>query len=221
MVGWHCINRACELVLLLSKRDLPECRGRLAVRIQSSAVRILVIATIVVFLLESDIAGPMVSGFALWPLQAGFMPWQLVTYAFLHAGVLHLAFNMYGLWLFGRELENLLGLRALLQLYFASILTAGVTQLLFTHLSGNVYPTVGASGGVFGILLAYGMFFPNRILMLLFPPIPLPAWLFVTLYAGIELTLGVTGTLAGVAHFAHLGGMVGGYLVIRRWRRRS
>jgi membrane associated rhomboid family serine protease len=191
------------------------------VRTQSSAVRTLVVVTIVAFLLESDIAGPMVSSFALWPLQAGFMPWQLVTYAFLHASVLHLAFNMYGLWLFGRELENLLGRRALLQLYFASILTAGVTQLLFTHLSGNVYPTVGASGGVFGILLAYGMFFPNRILMLLFPPIPLPAWLFVTLYAGIELTLGVTGTQAGVAHFAHLGGMVGGYLVIRRWRRRS
>ena len=209
------------LVSLLSKRDLPECRGRLTVRTQSSAVQTLVIVTIVAFLLESDAAGPIVSSFVLWPLQAGFMPWQLVTYAFLHASVLHLAFNMYGLWLFGRELENLLGRRALLQLYFASILTAGVTQLLFTHLSGNVYPTVGASGGVFGILLAYGIFFPNRILMLLFPPIPLPAWLFVTLYAGIELTLGVTGTQAGVAHFAHLGGMVGGYLVIRRWRRRS
>ena len=190
-------------------------------RTQSSAVQTLVVVTMVVFLLESDTAGPLVSSFALWPLQAGFMPWQLVTYAFLHASVLHLAFNMYGLWLFGRELENLLGRRALLQLYFASILTAGATQLLFTHLTGNVYPTVGASGGVFGILLAYGIFFPNRILMLLFPPIPLPAWLFVTLYAGIELTLGVTGTQAGVAHFAHLGGMVGGYLVIRRWRRRG
>ena len=188
---------------------------------QSSAVQTLVVVTIVIFLLESDAAGSMVSSFALWPLQAGFMPWQLVTYAFLHASVLHLAFNMYGLWLFGRELENLLGRRALLQLYFASILSAGVTQLLFTHLTGDVYPTVGASGGVFGILLAYGIFFPNRILMLLFPPIPLPAWLFVTLYAGIELTLGVTGTQAGVAHFAHLGGMVGGYLIIRRWRRRS
>ena len=188
---------------------------------QSSAVQTLVVVTIVIFLLESDAAGSMVSSFALWPLQAGFMPWQLVTYAFLHASVLHLAFNMYGLWLFGRELENLLGRRALLQLYFASILSAGVTQLLFTHLTGDVYPTVGASGGVFGILLAYGIFFPNRILMLLFPPIPLPAWLFVTLYAGIELTLGVTGTQAGVAHFAHLGGMVGGYLIIRRWRRRG
>ncbi len=190
-------------------------------RTQSSAVQTLVVVTMVVFLLESGAAAPTVSAFALWPLQAGFTPWQLVTYAFLHASVLHLAFNMYGLWLFGRELESLLGRRAFLQLYFASILTAGVTQLLFTHLTGNVYPTVGASGGVFGILLAYGMFFPNRILMLLFPPIPLPAWLFVTLYAGIELTLGVTGTQAGVAHFAHLGGMVGGYLVIRRWRRRG
>ena len=190
-------------------------------RTKSSAVQTLILATIVGFLLEFDVAGPTVSAFALWPLHPGFMPWQLVTHAFLHANILHLAFNMYGLWLFGRELENLLGRRALLQLYFASILTAGVTQLLFTNLTGNVYPTVGASGGVFGILLAFGMCFPNRILMLLFPPIPLPAWLFVTLYAGIELTLGVTGTEAGVAHFAHLGGMVGGYFVIRRWRRRG
>ena len=107
----------------------------------------------------------------------------------------------------------------LLQLYFISILTAGITQLLFTKLTGDVHPSLGASGGVFGILLAYGIFFPNRILMLLFPPIPLPAWLFVMLYAAIELILGVTGTEAGVAHFAHLGGMVGGYLVIRSWRR--
>jgi membrane associated rhomboid family serine protease len=189
-----------------------------ALRTQWSAVQTLIIVTAVGFLLGLDLAGPTVSAFALWPLGAGFMPWQIVTHAFLHANIMHLAFNMYGLWLFGRELEYLLGRRMLLQLYFISILTAGVTQLLFTTLTGAVYPTVGASGGVFGILLAYGIFFPNRILMLLFPPILLPARLFVTLYAAIELTLGVTGTEAGVAHFAHLGGMVGGYLVIRSRR---
>lgn len=186
-----------------------------------SGIQILVIATILSFVLELSTGELLLSRFALWPLDTGFMPWQLVTYAFLHANIAHLAFNMIGLWMFGRELEQLLGRRLVVQLYFASVLSAAAMQLLVTSLIGSVYPTIGASGGVFGILLAYAIFFPNRIIMLLFPPIPLPAWLFVTLYAGIELTLGVTGTQAGVAHFAHLGGMAGGYLVIRRWRRQQ
>ena len=186
-----------------------------------SGVRTLLIATIASFLLEVGTGEDMVTSLALWPLQAGFMPWQLVSYAFLHGSITHLAFNMYGLWMFGSELENLLGRRALLQLYFASVLSAGLMQLLVTSLTGSIYPTVGASGGVFGLLLAYGMCFPNRVIMLLLPPIPMPAWLFVILYAAIELTLGVTGTQAGVAHFAHLGGMIGGYMVIRHWRRRD
>jgi membrane associated rhomboid family serine protease len=189
-------------------------------RTEFTAVRILLAATIVSFLLTAGADEGLVSSLALWPLQAGFMPWQLVTYAFLHANVMHIAFNMYGLWMFGSQLEDLLGRRALLQLYAASVLSAGAMQLLVTSLTGSIYPTVGASGGVFGLLLAYGICFPNRKLMLLFPPIPMSAWVFVTLYAVIELTLGVTGTQAGVAHFAHLGGMIGGYLVIRHWRRR-
>jgi membrane associated rhomboid family serine protease len=93
-------------------------------------------------------------------------------------------------------------------------------QLLVTSFTGGIYPTVGASGGVFGLLLAYGMCFPNRIIVLLIPPLPLPARLFVILFAAIELMLGVTGTQAGVAHFAHLGGMIGGYMVVRHWRRK-
>lgn len=208
-------------VSALPSRDSPECRGGLTVRTVSSGVQILIVANIAGFLLEIAAGEPMISGFALWSFQAGFMPWQLVTYAFLHASITHLAFNMYGLWMFGSELESVLGRRTFLRLYFASMLSAGIMQLLVTSLTGNIYPTVGASGGVFGLLLAYGMCFPRRILVLLFPPIPMRAWLFVTLYAGIELTLGVTGTQAGVAHFAHLGGMVGGYIVIRRWRRRG
>lgn len=186
-----------------------------------SVVWIIISVTVAGFLLEISAAGVVLGGFALWPLHNGFMPWQLVTYAFLHGGLTHLAFNMYGLWMFGRELEYLMGKRAFLQLYFASILSAAFAQLLVTNATGGIYPTIGASGGVFGLLLAYGMFFPNRTLMLIFPPVALPAWLFVTLYAGLELTLGVTGSQAGVAHFAHLGGMVGGYLVIRNWRSRS
>ncbi|MBU0622954.1 MAG: rhomboid family intramembrane serine protease [Gammaproteobacteria bacterium] len=186
-----------------------------------SVVWIIIFVTIAGFLLQISAVGAVLGGFALWPFHNGFMPWQLVTYAFLHGGLAHLAFNMYGLWMFGRELEYVMGKRAFLQLYFASILTAALAQLLVTNATGGLYPTIGASGGVFGVLLAYAMFFPNRTLMLIFPPIALPAWLFVTLYAGLELTFGVTGSLAGVAHFAHLGGMVGGYLVIRNWRRRG
>ena len=184
-------------------------------------VRTLLIATIAAFMLQLGTGEGMIASLALWPLQASFMPWQLVTYAFLHGSIAHLAINMYALWLFGRELEVMMGYRAFLQLYFASVLSAALMQLLATSYSGAVYPTIGASGGVFGLLLAYAMFFPNRIIVLLIPPIPLPAWLFVILYAVIELMLGVTGMQTGVAHFAHLGGMIGGYIVIRRWRRRG
>jgi len=191
------------------------------VRIKLSGVWTIISLTVIGFLLESAASDSAISGFALWPFQAGFMPWQLVTFSFLHANFIHLAFNLYGLWMFGGELEKLLGKSAFFNLYFASVLSAGVLQLLVTSLTGSLYPTVGASGGVFGLLLAYGKCFPNRIIMLLIPPVPLPAWLFVMLYAVIELMLGVTGTQSGVAHFAHLGGMIGGYIVIRRWRRRS
>jgi membrane associated rhomboid family serine protease len=184
-------------------------------------VRTLLIATIAAFMLQLGTGEGMIASLALWPLQASFMPWQLITYAFLHGSIAHLAINMYALWLFGRELEILMGYKAFLQLYFASVLSAALMQLLAMGYSGAVYPTIGASGGVFGLLLAYAMFFPNRIIVLLIPPIPLPAWLFVILYAVIELMLGVTGTEAGVAHFAHLGGMIGGYIVIRHWRRRG
>lgn len=189
--------------------------------VKLSGVWTIITLAIVGFLLEPVVGDSIISVFALWPVQVGFMPWQLITYGFLHANFIHLAFNLYGLWMFGSELEKFLGKSAFFNLYFASVLSAGALQLLVTSLTGSVYPTVGASGGVFGLLLAYGMCFPNRIVMLLIPPVPLPAWLFVMLYAVIELLLGVTGTQSGVAHFAHLGGMIGGYIVIRRWRHRS
>jgi membrane associated rhomboid family serine protease len=159
--------------------------------------------------------------FALWPLGGGFLPWQLVTYAFLHGGFAHLFFNMLGLWMFGADLERLWGPRRFLQLYFASVLTAALTQLLFAALTGAQYPTVGASGGLFGLLLAFGMVFPNRIIMPLFPPIPMKAKVFVAVFGGLELLFGVTGTMQGVAHFAHLGGMLGAFLLIRYWQGRT
>ncbi len=154
---------------------------------------------------------------ALWPLGHGFLPWQVVTYAFLHGSIGHLFFNMLGLWMFGAELERVWGTKRFMQFYAASVLTAAATQLVMTSLSGSVYPTVGASGGLFGLLLAFGMMFPDRIIMPLFPPIPMKAKIFVALYGGLELFLGVTGSRSGVAHFAHLGGMLGGFLMIRYW----
>ena len=154
---------------------------------------------------------------ALWPLGHGFLPWQVVTYAFLHGGIGHLFFNMLGLWMFGAELERVWGAKRFMQFYAASVLTAAATQLVMTSLTGSIYPTVGASGGLFGLLLAFGMMFPDRIIMPLFPPIPMKAKIFVALYGGLELFLGVTGSRSGVAHFAHLGGMLGGFLMIRYW----
>jgi membrane associated rhomboid family serine protease len=193
-----------------------------------SAVIILIAANVLVFLLQLQSGGALDDGvFALWPLQpidgvSNFHSWQIITYAFLHSthNNFHLLFNMLGLWMFGAEVERYVGPRRLLACYFASVVSAGLSQLFIPMLFGAPpAPTIGASGGVFGLLLAYAFLFPRRKVIPLFPPIPMPAWLFATLYAGVELFLGVTGTLSGVAHFAHLGGMVGSALVIMNWRR--
>lgn len=164
-------------------------------------------------------AGPVFTRlFALWPLGPNFMPWQVVSYSFLHGDTLHLFFNMLGLWMFGAELERLWGPKRYLQFYFASVLTAAATQIVVTALAGSGVPTVGASGGLYGLLLAFGMMFPNRIIMPLFPPIPMKARTFVIVFGALALLFGLSGSVSGVAHFAHLGGMLGGYLMIRYWR---
>jgi membrane associated rhomboid family serine protease len=157
--------------------------------------------------------------FALWPpggFESHFAPWQLVTYAFLHGGLAHIFFNMLGLYMFGSEVERLFGSRFFLLYYFGCVVSAALTHLAVTGWMGAPpYPMVGASGGVYGLLLAFGVYFPHRRVLLLFPPIPLPARVFVILFAVLELVFGVTGTAAGVAHFAHLGGMIGGWLMIQ------
>jgi len=188
----------------------------------------LIIANVVVYLLESVMGNALFAWFALWP-GAGpglaalpiLTPWQLVTYSFLHGGLMHLAFNMFALWMFGAEVERVWGPRRMAMAYFASVVCGAVAQLLVGGLFGaGGGPVVGASAGVFGILLAYALIFPNRTIVLLIPPIPMPARVFVLLYAGLELFLGVTGTQEGVAHFAHLGGLVGGWLVYKYGRAR-
>lgn len=161
---------------------------------------------------------PLSGWLALWPVGSGnFMPWQLLSYAFLHGDVSHLFFNMLGLWMFGSELERLWGQTRYMQFLLVSVVVAAVCQLLVTFLMGSMAPTVGASGGLFGLLLAFGMLFPNRTIMPLFPPIPMKARTFVMVFGGIELLFGLMGP-SGVAHFAHLGGMLGGWLMIRFWR---
>jgi membrane associated rhomboid family serine protease len=184
-------------------------------------------ANVAVFLLEALAGDALVARFALWPpgrffvpdLHAvvGFHAWQLATYAFLHANGLHLLLNMLALRIFGRDVEATLGGGRYLALYAAAVLSAAVVQLAVVSLSRTPYPTIGASGGVFGVLFAFGRLFPRRIVIPLFPPIPMRAWFFVSLYATIELVQGVLGTAAGVAHFAHLGGMVGAWWLLRRW----
>ena len=181
----------------------------------------LLLLNVAVFCIDIFLGSWFTRLFALWPLGSGFLPWQVLSYSFLHGSLMHLFFNMLGLWMFGAELERLWGPKRFLQFYFASVLTAALTQLAFAALSGAQYPTVGASGGLFGLLLAFGMMFPNRIIMPLFPPIPMKAKVFVAVFGGLELLFGVTGTMQGVAHFAHLGGMLGGFLMIRYWQGRS
>jgi rhomboid family protein len=187
----------------------------------------LLLANVVAFALQWIVGEPRYSAFELWPLAtpddaaSNFALWQVVTYAFLHGNLTHLLLNMLGLATFGTPLARVGGARRLLTLYFAAVITGALTQLIVPPLfDAAPMPSIGASAGVFGLLLAYAVLFPRSTVLLLIPPIPMPAWLFAVLYTIVELYLGVTGTQAGVAHFAHLGGMLGGALVLWRWRKR-
>ncbi|HET7133224.1 MAG TPA: rhomboid family intramembrane serine protease, partial [Gammaproteobacteria bacterium] len=175
----------------------------------------LIILNVAGFVLQLVSGNQLLVHFALWPLGPLFEPWQVVTYAFLHGSPAHLFFNMLGLFMFGSDMERVWGEKRYLTYYAVSVLSAAAAQLIVEAFTGIQAPTIGASGGVFGLLLAFAMYFPHRRVVLLFPPIPMPAWVFATVYGGIELFLGVTGAGGSVAHFAHLGGMAGGYVLIR------
>ena len=191
----------------------------------TSLVRQLILANVLVFGLQQIVSDGLLTHFALWPLGrhyvlgggfVGFEPWQLISYSFLHGGVAHIALNMYALYMFGGMVERVLGTRQFAWVYFASVLAGGLVQLVVVTMTRDqgIAPTVGASGGVFGVLLAFAMLFPHSRVMLLFPPIPRKAWMLVAGYAAIELTSGVMGSSQGVAHFAHLGGMLGAAIVM-------
>jgi len=195
------------------------------------ATKALLVVNVAMYLLQMLLPERALASFMLWPLDSagvlaytpyGFLPWQLLSYGFLHGGVGHLLFNMLALVMFGAPLEQTWGQRRFLTYFLICVVGAGLCQLLVVSWSlqhhGILIPTIGASGGVFGLLLAYGLLFPNHRVMLLFPPIPMKARTLVIVYGAISLVFGVTGTQSGVAHFAHLGGMLFGWLTIRYWR---
>lgn len=164
----------------------------------------------------------MMTYFALWPPtdpRSPFMPWQLLTHGFLHGNLTHIAFNMFGLWMFGREIEQVMGSQRFLIYFVTCVIGAGIVQLIVAIAQDGFYPTVGASGGLYGVLLAFAMTFPNRTIMLIFPPIPMKAKYFVLFFGLFSLYLGFSGGMPRVAHFAHLGGMLFGFLLIQYWER--
>ncbi len=155
---------------------------------------------------------------ALWPIHGGyFEPWQLISYSFLHGGFNHLFFNMFALWMFGLSVEKIWGSLKFVQYYFICVLGAGLIQLVVQYLANSPNPTIGASGAVFGLLLAYGVMWPNNKLILLFFPVPIKAKWFVLIYGAAELIFGVTDAMPQVAHFAHLGGLLFGAGLLWRW----
>ena len=187
------------------------------------AIFMLLIANFLVFAAQYWAPAIMNYYFALWPIgshRGQFMPWQLLTYGFLHDtyGLSHILFNMFGLWMFGRDVERIMGFKRFIIYYVTCVVGAGIVQLIAAGVTGGDYATVGASGGVFGILLAYAMAYPNRTVVLLIPPIPMKAKYFVLLYGLLNLYQGLSGAAPNVANFAHLGGMLFGFLLIQRWR---
>ena len=185
----------------------------------------------------------MLKAFALfYPTSPYFHWWQYITHMFMHGGWWHIFFNMYSLFIFGSVLERIIGERKFLIFYFvcglgAVALHTGVQYLqaqsymaqiaqgskaaMDAYQALKVTPTVGASGAIYGLLIGYAMLFPDSKLTLIFPPITLSAKWWIIIFAAIELVTGVTGVASGIAHFAHLGGMLFGFLLIRYWRKKG
>jgi membrane associated rhomboid family serine protease len=181
------------------------------------AVKHLLIVNVLVFVaLGTPAIGNFIMRFgALWPIGSGlFEPWQLVSYMFLHGSIGHIFFNLFALWIFGQGIENYWGTQRFTVYYFLTGIGAALIHML---VGGGGAPTVGASGAVYGILLAFGMMFPDRYIMLLIPPIPIKAKYFVAIFGVIELMSGLMRANSGIAHFAHLGGMIVGFILIKYW----
>lgn len=170
----------------------------------------------------------LIGNLALFPVQSSlFQVWQVITYSFLHADFFHILLNMYALYLFGSKVERLWGTKRMLIYYVICVLGAAITQLLWQSFSAQqgilnvIRPTIGASGGVFGILLAFAFLFPNDELYIIPFPVPIKAKFLVIGYTALELFNGFMYTNSGVAHFAHLGGMLFGLIPLLLWTKRS
>ena len=188
------------------------------------AVKSIIIINVLVWIMTTlDRNGIIFSYCSLYPGHGNILPvwcrpWTFVTYMFLHGGFAHLFFNMYALFLFGSVLERVWGTQKFLFYYFATGIGAGVIHIGVQLLTNDFVPTVGASGAIFGLLLGYAMLYPDSMMGLIFPPITLKAKWFILIYAIIELLLGVSGAQSGVAHFAHLGGLVVGLVIMLYWK---
>ncbi len=188
------------------------------------AIKMLIVANVVVFVVQQVFGGGMIGAFGFRPADAigSLQLWQLGTYMFLHGGFGHILFNMLALWMFGTELERMWGSRNFLRYYFVCGIGAALTTVVFTVLPLNfadqlwITTTIGASGAVYGVLLAFGMYFPNRPIYVYFL-FPIPAKYFVMIFGGIALLSSLSGGGGGVAHTTHLGGLVVGYLYLRRF----
>lgn len=206
-----------------------------------TAVKNIIIINVLVMIMTSLNGDLMYEKFALfYPTSPFFHWWQPLTHMFMHGGFWHLFFNMYTLYIFGTVLERVWGTKKFLIFYFVTGIGAAAIHTcvewiqmqhwLVEAAQGSMAaqasihalkmtPTVGASGAIYGVLMGYAMLYPDSVLTLIFPPISLKAKWFVLIFAGIELLTGVTGTGGGIAHFAHLGGLIFGFLLIMCWKK--
>ena len=206
-------------------------------------VKNLIMANVIVYIITMISGNFMYEHFSLFYFKSPFFkPFQLVTHMFMHGDFAHILFNMYALFIFGSVLERVWGSQKFLFYYFVTGIGAALIHLGVMALQLRGYmadlnagdllaraqiqdileiPTVGASGAIYGLLLAYGMLFPNNIMQLIFPPVALKAKWFVLIYGAIELMLGLSGRGGDIAHFAHLGGMIFGYFLIIYWKKNN
>jgi membrane associated rhomboid family serine protease len=205
--------------------------------------RNLIIINVIVFIATLVNKEFMYATFAMfYPTSPYFHVWQIITHMFMHGGFWHILFNMYTLWMFGSVLERMIGERKFLIFYFvcglgAAALHTGVEYLQVqgfmkamaegsttaaqSYAALKASPVLGASGAIYGVIIGYAMLFPESKLTLLFPPVTLSAKWMVIIFAGIELLFGITGSVVSIAHFAHLGGMLFGWLLIMYWRKKG
>lgn len=184
----------------------------------TDVVKHLLIINVIVFFAASSFLDPR-QLYLYYPGSRPFEPYQMISHMFMHGGVSHLAFNMFSLFFLGPHVERFLGGQKFLVLYLAAGFGAMFAHLAFMMITGDKVPVVGASGAVYGVLVGFATLFPNVKLQLLFPPIPIMAKYLALGLIVFDLYSGITGRASGVAHFAHLGGALIGYLIVIYWRR--